>query len=148
MKRIKLCKEVFNVEGPLVLKELKTKYRNLVKEWHPDKFQEEAKKEEAEIKSTEIIDAYHFLVSIAPETKEANLEEYKTTITNSKISDFQHKGMLFGVTFTNGVSYEYFGVSEKLYAKFVNSDKQFRFAKRQIFHSFLYRQTQKETAVS
>ncbi|MFQ3336749.1 MAG: molecular chaperone HscB, partial [Flavobacteriales bacterium] len=54
MKRIRIYKEVFEVEGPLVLKELKTKYRNLVKEWHPDKFQDEAKKEEAGIKSSEI----------------------------------------------------------------------------------------------
>ena len=92
MKRIRIYKEVFEVEGPLVLKELKTKYRNLVKEWHPDKFQDEAKKEEAGIKSSEIIDAYHFLVSIAPETKEANLEEYNTMLTNCKVGDFKWIG--------------------------------------------------------
>ena len=136
MKRIKLYKEVFEVEGPLVLKELKTKYRNLVKEWHPDKFQDEAKKEEAGIKSSEIIDAYHFLVSIAPETREVNLEEYNAMITNSKVGDFKHEKNVFEVTFTDGTVYEYFGVNEKLFAKFINSDKQFRFAKRQIFHSF------------
>ncbi len=144
MKRIKEYKEVFEVEGPLVLKDLKSKYRSLVKEWHPDKFQDEAKKEEAGIKSSEIIDAYHFLVSIAPETKEANLEEYNATITNSKIADFQHDKNIFEVTFTDGTSYEYFGVTEKLFSKFLNSDKQFRFAKRQIFHSFLYRKSKKE----
>jgi len=144
MKRIKEYKEVFEVEGPLVLKDLKSKYRNLVKEWHPDKFQDEAKKEEAGIKSSQIIDAYHFLVSIAPETKEANLDEYNATITNSKIADFQHDKNIFEVTFTDGTSYEYFGVTEKLFAKFLNSDKQFRFAKRQIFHSFLYRKSKKE----
>jgi DnaJ-class molecular chaperone len=148
MKRIKVYKEVFEVEGPLVLKELKTKYRNLVKEWHPDKFQDEAKKEEAGIKSSEIIDAYHFLVSVAPETKEANLEEYNATITNSKIADFKHEKTIFEVTFTDGTVYEYFGVSEKIFAKFINSDKQFRFAKRQIFHSFLYRKAKKETVTA
>lgn len=144
MKRIKLYKEVFEVEGPLVLKELKTKYRNLVKEWHPDKFQDEAKKEEAGIKSSEIIDAYHFLVSIAPETREVNLEEYNAMITNSKVGDFKHEKNVFEVTFTDGTVYEYFGVNEKLFAKFINSDKQFRFAKRQIFHSFPYRKAKKE----
>ena len=144
MKRIKEYKEVFEVEGPLVLKDLKSKYRSLVKEWHPDKFQDESKKEEAGIKSSEIIDAYHFLVSIAPETKEANLEEYNATIMNSKIADFQHDKNMFEVTFTDGTSYEYFGVTEKLFSKFLNSDKQFRFAKRQIFHSFLYRKSKKE----
>ncbi|MEZ7900896.1 MAG: DnaJ-class molecular chaperone [Urechidicola sp.] len=144
MKRIRIYKEVFEVEGPLVLKELKTKYRNLVKEWHPDKFQDEAKKEEAGIKSSEIIDAYHFLVSIAPETKEANLEEYNTMLTNCKVGDFKHEKNVFEVTFTDGTIYEYFGVNEKLFAKFINSDKQFRFAKRQIFHSFPYRKAKKE----
>jgi|TARA_B110000259_G_scaffold182575_1_gene226373 DnaJ-class molecular chaperone len=144
MKRIRIYKEVFEVEGPLVLKELKTKYRNLVKEWHPDKFQDEAKKEEAGIKSSEIIDAYHFLVSIAPETKEANLEEYNTMLTNCKVGDFKHEKNVFEVTFTDGTVYEYFGVNEKLFAKFINSDKQFRFAKRQIFHSFPYRKAKKE----
>ena len=73
MKRIKQYKKLFKVEGPIDLKELKKTYRGLVKEWHPDKFLKETEKEEAEIKSTEIIDGYHFLVSIAPETKEANL---------------------------------------------------------------------------
>ena len=144
MKRIRIYKEVFEVEGPLVLKELKTKYRNLVKEWHPDKFQDEAKKEEAGIKSSEIIDAYHFLVSIAPETKEANLEEYNMMLTNCKVGDFKHEKNVFEVTFTDGTVYEYFGVNEKLFAKFINSDKQFRFAKRQIFHSFPYRKAKKE----
>ncbi|MDB4088789.1 KTSC domain-containing protein [Flavobacteriales bacterium] len=144
MKRIKIYKEVFGVEGPLVLKELKTKYRNLVKEWHPDKFQDEAKKEEAGIKSSEIIDAYHFLVSLAPETREANLDEYNAVIINNKIADFKHEKMVMEVTFTDGTVYEYFNVSEKLFAKFYNSDKQFRFAKRQIFHSFPYRKAKKE----
>ena len=76
MKRIKEYKKLFKVEGPINLKELKTAYRGLVKEWHPDKFQDQEKKDEADVMSTQIIDGYHFLVSIAPETKEANLEEY------------------------------------------------------------------------
>ena len=65
MKRIKEYKKLFNVEGPIDLKQLKTTYRNLVKEWHPDKFQAgDPKAEEAEIKSQQIIDGYHFLISI------------------------------------------------------------------------------------
>jgi len=48
----------------------------LAKEWHPDKFQDNDDLSiKAEHKSRQIIDAYHFLVSIAPETKAANLEE-------------------------------------------------------------------------
>ena len=37
MKRIKEYKKLFKVEGPINLKELKTSYRGLVKEWHPTK---------------------------------------------------------------------------------------------------------------
>ena len=59
MKRIKEYKKLFNVEGAINLKELKTTYRGLVKTWHPDKFQDEEKKAVAEIESTKIIDGYH-----------------------------------------------------------------------------------------
>lgn len=144
MKRINEYKKLFKVEGELELKELKKTYRNLVKEWHPDKFQEEEKKEEAGLKSQVIIDAYHFLVSIAPETKEAQLSEYTNTITNSKIADFKHKGLLMEVSFTDGTTYEYFGVKGTVFHKFVNSDKQHRFAKRSIFNSYLYRKVKRE----
>ena len=49
MKRIKEFKKMFGVEGALELKQLKKQYRNLVKEWHPDKFPDGGEKaEEAE----------------------------------------------------------------------------------------------------
>lgn len=144
MKRVKAYKQLFNVEADTDLKQLKSTYRNLVKEWHPDKFQDEVKKSEAEIKSQEIIDAYHFLVSIAPETKAANLDEYIKTTTASGIADFKHKGLLLEVSFTDGTTYEYFGVNRNLYLKFVNAEKQFRFAKRNIFNSFLYRKSKRD----
>ena len=145
MKRIKEYKKLFNIEGQIDLKELKTSYRNLVKEYHPDKFLDEAAKEEAEKISTRIIDGYHFLVSIAPETKESLLEQYATTINESGIVDYRHKGLLMEVTFDNGFTYEYFGVNDKLFQKFNNSDKQVRFAKKSIFNSFLYRKSKTVT---
>jgi len=143
MKRIKEYKKLFNLEGSINLKELKTAYRGLVKEWHPDKFLEEDKKAEAETISTKIIDGYHFLVSIAPETKEANLDAYKTTITEFQVADWHHKSMLLEVTFTDGNSYEYFGVSKILFGKFVNSKSMNNFGKRNIFNSFIYRKSMK-----
>ena len=143
MKRIKQYKKLFNIEGAIELKDLKKKYRGLVKEWHPDKFQNDAEKEEAEIKSTEIIDGYHFLVSIAPETKEANLEAYKTTITQFQVADWHHKSMLLEVTFTDGNKYEYFGVSKILFGKFINAKSMNNFGKRNIFNSFTYRKSMK-----
>ncbi|QTE22730.1 KTSC domain-containing protein [Polaribacter cellanae] len=143
MKRIKQYKKLFKVEGSINLKELKTTYRGLVKEWHPDKFQDEDKKAAAELKSTEIIDGYHFLVSIAPETKEANLDAYKKTITEFQVADWHHKSMLLEVTFTDGNSYEYFGVSKTLFGKFVNAKSMNNFGKRNIFNSFTYRKSMK-----
>ncbi|AOW16958.1 molecular chaperone DnaJ [Polaribacter vadi] len=148
MKRIKEYKKLFEVEGKIDLKELKKTYRNLVKEWHPDKFTDEEKKEEAEIVSTKIIDGYHFLVSIAPETKEANLEAYKTTITDFQVADWHHKGMLLEVTFTDGNTYEYFGVSKILFGKFVNARSMNNFGKRNIFNSFTYRKSKKASVMA
>lgn len=143
MKRIKEYKKLFSIEGAIDLKELKTTYRNLVKENHPDKFVDETAKLESEEISTKIIDGYHFLVSIAPETREANLDEYKTTISEFQVADWRHKSMLLEVTFTDGNTYEYFGVSKILFGKFVNAKSMNNFGKRNIFNSFLYRKIKK-----
>ena len=144
MKRINEYKKLFNVENNIDLKELKSTYRNLVKEWHPDKFQAgDEKAIEAELKSRQIIDGYHFLVSIAPETKAANLEEFNETAT-TPIIDWQHKGLVLEITFLDGNTYEFFGVDKSLYIKFSQSDKLTRFAKRNIFNSYTYRKIKKQ----
>ena len=148
MKRINEYKKLFNVEPDTDLKQLKTTYRNLVKEWHPDKFQandEQAK--EAEHKSRQIIDGYHFLVSISPETKKANSEEYSVS-TESGLADFKLKGQMLEVSFLDGSTYEYFGVSQNIYTRLINADKQLRFAKRNIFNSYLYRRSKKTIDVA
>ncbi len=143
MKRINEYKKLFNVEKDIDLKELKSTYRNLVKAWHPDKFQAgDDKATEAETKSKQIIDGYHFLVSIAPETIATNLDNYNETI-NSPIIDWQHKGQVLEVTFLDGNTYEFFGVNKALYIKLCQSDKMTRFAKRNIFNSFTYRKIKK-----
>ena len=142
MKRINEYKKLFGVEKEVELKSLKKSYRDLVKEWHPDKFQNgDPKQVEAEIQSRRIIDGYHFLVSIAPETIESNLENYTETITNSGIADFTHKGLLLKINFLDGSTYEYFGVNRQVYQKMVNSDKLNRFAKRTIYPKYLYRKS-------
>ena len=93
------------------------------------------------MKSREIIDGYHFLISIAPETKEKYLEEYTQISMSSGIYDLQHKGLLLEVTFNDGTTYEYFGVTRTVFQKLINSDKQMRFSKRNIFNSYLYRKS-------
>lgn len=144
MKRINAYKKLFEVEKDLDLKSLKKKYRNLVKDWHPDKYQEgDPKLIEAEEKSRQIIDGYHFLVSIAPETIAANLDAYTETITNASIADYQHKGMVLEVTFTDGSTYEYFGITKKLYIKMINASNLNRFARRSIFTNYTYRKSKR-----
>lgn len=144
MKRINEYKKLFNVEKDIDLKQLKVTYRNLVKEWHPDKFQEgDPLAVEAELKSRQIIDGYHFLVSISEETKEANKEEYAATINECGIADYEHKGLVFKVTFTDGTSYEYFGVNKNVFNKFLNADNPMRFGRRNIFNSFTFRKAKK-----
>ena len=94
----------------------------------------------------QVVDGYHFLVSIAPETKAAQLPAYQQTIQSSGIADYRHKGLLLEITFTDGSCYEYFGVNANVFNKLINSDKQVRFAKRFIYESYLYRQVKKASA--
>ncbi|WP_299207547.1 KTSC domain-containing protein [uncultured Dokdonia sp.] len=144
MKRIHEYKKLFGVEKEIDLKELKKSYRNLVKEWHPDKFQEgDALQQEAEEQSRKIIDGYHFLVSMAPETKEKELPAYTETITNAGIADYHHKGLLLEITFTDGTTYEYFGVTKPVYIKMVNAGNLNRFAKRSIYPKYTYRKSKR-----
>ncbi len=148
MRRVNEYKRLFKIEKDIELKEIKTTYRNYVKEWHPDKFQDQDKKIEAEEVTKKIVDAYHFLVSIAPETIEKNVEEYTETITNSRVIDYHHKNLLLEVSFADGNTYEYFGVNKKKFNKFINARAINNFGRRHIFNSFLYRKSKRtvETA--
>ncbi|MDZ4757513.1 MAG: KTSC domain-containing protein [Bacteroidota bacterium] len=139
MKRITDYRKLFGITKDADLAELKTLYRNLMKESHPDKFQDETQKHEAETKSKTIIEAYHFLVSLSPETHLQQQEAYTQTITSSGIDDFIYKGQMLKVTFLDGSIYEYFGVPQSTYNKLINSPTQIRFARRHIFQSFSFR---------
>ena len=144
MKRIHEYKKLFGIQTEIDLKDLKKKYRNLVKQWHPDKFQDgDPLQQEAEMQSRKIIDGYHFLVSMAPETKEKNLPDYTQTITNSAIADYQHKGLLLEITFTDGATYEYFGITKPVYQKMINAGNLNRFAKRSIYPKYTYRKSKR-----
>ena len=73
MKKIVEYRKLLNVDKNVDLKELKTIYRNAMKDAHPDKFQgDEEGLKAAEENSKKIIEAYHFLVSINPETIKQN----------------------------------------------------------------------------
>jgi DnaJ-class molecular chaperone len=147
MKRIIEYRRLLDITPDTDLGGLKTTYRNLMKEWHPDKFiGDDEAKAAAEDKSKNIIEAYHFLVSISPETKAFNLENY-TNITNTcGIDDYSYKGQTLKITFQDGSVYEYFGIPKNIYNKFIGSATLARFAKRHIFYSYTYRNVSKQTA--
>lgn len=140
MKKINDYRKLFDVNATATLAELKTIYRDFIKTYHPDKFQDgDEEKVNAAEKSREIIEAYHFLVSIAPETTANFLPEFKETINTSNIRDYQYKGQVLEISFLNGSSYEFFNVPKNTYIKLVNADSPARFAKRHIYTEFLYR---------
>lgn len=144
MRRIISYRKLLGVEEAIELRELKTVYRNLMKDWHPDKFQDNPDQQrEAEEKSKKIIEAYHFLVSIAPETKELTLAEYTQTTTEAGIDDFEYKSEILTISFSDGAMYEYYGVPKAIYVKLINAETPARFARRHIYHAYLYRSTSK-----
>jgi len=149
MKKIVDYRKALGVTESAELKELKTIYRNIMKDCHPDKFQgNDEGLREAEEKSKYVIEAYHFLVSIAPETREQNLAEYTETTTTSNIADYEYKSQTLQVFFLDGSSYEYFDVPKATYVKLVNADSPGRFARRHIFNSFVYRNVVKREVVA
>jgi DnaJ-class molecular chaperone len=148
MKKIVEARRLLGVEKDVELKDLKSIYRTFMKDWHPDKIQDNPDaKLEAEEKSKTFIEAYHLLVSVAPETHAQQVEQYTQVITSSRIADFQYKSQTLQVSFTDGSSYEYFGIPSNIYNKLVNSDAPDRFARRHIYHSFVYRKVTKAMAV-
>ncbi|PRY53013.1 DnaJ-like protein [Arcticibacter pallidicorallinus] len=144
MKKIVDFRKLLGVNESTELKELKTIYRNFMKDCHPDKFQDNPEEQlQAEAKSKEIIEAYHFLVSIAPETRIANKEEYTMTTGTSGIADFEYKAQTLKITFADGSAYEYFDVPKGVYTKLINADSPGRFARRHIYNEFVYRNVSK-----
>jgi hypothetical protein len=144
MKKIVEYRKLLGANKDMKLDELKTLYRNFMKEYHPDKFQDDNEnKALAEEKSKQIIEAYHVLVSIAPETHQSNLEEYTKTIGTSGITDIEYKSKRLRIEFNDGSAYEYIGLPENIYIKFMQADSQARFLRRHISTSFLYRQVSK-----
>lgn len=144
-KKIIEYRALLGVTKTATLKELKTTYRNCMKEIHPD-VSDDAERLAAEEKSKEIIEAYHFLVSIAPETLEKDKAEYTRITSSINIADFYYeKGVLY-ITFLDGSEFEYFGVLRPIYIKMVNAESPSRFARRHIYNEYIYRSTSKLVA--
>jgi curved DNA-binding protein CbpA len=149
MKKIVDYRKLLGTTEVSTLNELRSVYKSLMKTWHPDRFHDNhEQKLEAEEKSKTIIEAYHFLVSIAPETREQTLAEYTATTANSNIADFDYQKQILTIKFFDGAEYEYFNVPRNTYIKLVNADSPGRFARRHIFNEFIYRSTSKLVAAS
>jgi hypothetical protein len=146
MNKIVAYRKLLNVTKDATLKELKTIYRNSMKDFHPDKFTDATEKAEAEEKSTAIIEAYHFLVSIAPETLEKDKAIYTQTVGSVNILDFYMENNVLYINFLDGNKYEYFGVPKNTYIKMINAESPSRFARRHIYNNFLYRSSSKLVA--
>ncbi|WP_442787688.1 KTSC domain-containing protein [Flavobacterium suncheonense] len=145
-KKIAEYRKLLDVTKTATLKELKTIYRKSMKEDHPDTVADPVERLAAEERSKQIIEAYHFLVSIAPETLEKDKEEYlKTTTTSSILEFYMDNGVLY-ISFLDGNQFEYFGVPKNTYYKMINADSPNRFAKRHIYNEFLYRSASKLVA--
>ena len=142
MKKITEYRKLLEVDKMVTLKDLKTIYRNAMKDCHPDKFSgDEEGLKIAELQSQKVIEAYHFLVSINPETVKANLPEYNETISTSTITDYKYVDSRLIINFANGSVYEYISVPRATYVKMVNAESPTRFAKRHIMQAFPYRKT-------
>jgi curved DNA-binding protein CbpA len=146
MKKIVEYRTLLNVTKTATLKELKTIYRNSMKDFHPDTIENPEERLEAEQKSIAIIEAYHFLVSVAPETAEKDKAEYIKTTSTSNIADFYYENSVLYVTFLDGNTFEYFGIPKQTYIKMVNAESPSRFARRHIYNEFLYRSASKLVA--
>ena len=145
-KKIIEYRKLLDVTKTATLKELKTIYRNSMKEDHPDTIADPVERLAAEERSKNIIEAYHFLVSIAPETQEKVKAEYVATTTTSHITDFHmDKGVLY-ISFLDGSKFEYFGVPRNTYVKMVNAESPARFARRHVYNEFTYRSANKLVA--
>ncbi|KGO88891.1 KTSC domain-containing protein [Flavobacterium suncheonense] len=145
-KKIAEYRKLLDVTKTATLKELKTIYRKSMKEDHPDTVADPVERLAAEERSKQIIEAYHFLVSIAPETLEKDKEEYLKTTTTSSILEFNMDNGVLYISFLDGNQFEYFGVPKNTYYKMINADSPNRFAKRHIYNEFLYRSASKLVA--
>ncbi len=144
MRMIENYRKLLGANPKTDLKELKSAYRNLMKDCHPDKFQDNPEEKlVAEERSKKIIAAYHFLVSIAPETIADGLDLYNETLNNANVQDFEYKNEIMKITFSDGNVYEYFGVPKPIYVKMCNAPSIARFARRHVCNSFVYRSVNK-----
>lgn len=131
MKEIIESRKLLGATPGLTLKELSLLYKSLMKQHHPDRFQDPAEREAAEAMSQRIIAAYKLLEALHPETQAAKAEEFEGTLA-SGIANWQYKGQVLRITFGDGSEHAFYGVQPKTYNKFVGTDATPRFVRRHL----------------
>ncbi|MFN3874440.1 MAG: KTSC domain-containing protein [Flavobacteriales bacterium] len=131
MKEIIDSRRLLGATPGMTLKELSGLYKSLMKRHHPDRFQAEAERAEAEALSQRIIAAYKLLEAIHPETQQARAQEFEDALA-SGIATWQYKGQVLRITFGDGSEHAFYGVPPKTYNKFVGVDATPRFVRRHL----------------
>ncbi|MBL7982449.1 MAG: KTSC domain-containing protein [Flavobacteriales bacterium] len=135
MKKIIDSRKLLGATAKSDLQELAKLYKGLMKQHHPDRFQDETERAAAEQLSTKIIEAYKFLESIHPETHAANAADFETTVATN-IANWHYQHQTLHLTFGDGSVYEYYSVPSNVYNKFVATNGQPRFARRHIIGTY------------
>ena len=138
MKEILESRKLLGADAGISLKELNLLYKGLMKQHHPDRFQVEAERAEAEAMSQRIIAAYKFLEGMHPETLSARAGEFEQTMT-SGISNWEYKGQVLRLHFGDGSTHAFYGVPPKTYNKFLGTDATPRFVRRHLLGNYAQR---------
>ncbi len=145
MKEITESRKLLGATPNLSLKELNTLYKGLMKQHHPDRFQEDGQRQEAEVMSQRIIGAYKFLEGMHPETQAARAQEFEGTLA-SGIANWKYKSQVLSISFHDGSEHAFYGVSTNTYNKFVNTDATPRFVRRHLLGAYAQRRVSSAVA--
>ncbi|MBL7965197.1 MAG: DnaJ domain-containing protein [Flavobacteriales bacterium] len=138
MANLAESRRLLDVPPGISLKELSVAYKNLMKRHHPDRFQEEAERAEAEAMSTRIIAAYKLLESVHPETMAAREQELEADLA-SQVGNWRFEKSTLTLILGNGSEYAFIGVDRGAYNKFVGSNGAARFVRRNLMGRFSFR---------
>ncbi len=147
MKKIAAYRRLFGATATTPLAALKATYRSAMKDWHPDRVldADEATRAAAEEKSRAYATAYHFLLSIHPDTRVAGAAEYTQTMASTAVQEFfmDDEGVLH-IHFADGTRYEYFGVPKAVFQKIVDAPSPPRAIRRHIGNAYVWRKVGEE----
>lgn len=138
MANIAESRRLLGATPEMSLKELSNCYKALMKQHHPDRFQDEAGRAAAEAMSQQIIAAYKLLESMHPETHAARMQELEAALV-SQVLDWRYEREMLTLTFGNGSSYAFHGIGRATYNKFVASDGAARYVRRNLVGRFTHR---------